>query len=143
MKSKKQPIKKIQSEDSTYVPITEQQITNIEDKVNVLENITNLSEKVSLHSELVTTIANLKKEIELATDNIDKICFDKSYTKKDVLEEVSIDDSVIDIEKRLEKLGEEEVIQKKIEELTRIASIVSRCRETFNDNIIMKVSKVN
>jgi len=142
MKSKKQPIKKIQ-EDISYVPITEQQISDIENKVNVLETISNLSEKVSLHTELVTTIANLKKEIDLATENIDKICFDKSYPKKDVLEEVNIDDSIIDIEKRLEKLSDEDVIQKKIEELTRIASIVSRCRETFNDNIIMKVSRVN
>src|SRR5437660_12262153 len=84
----------LKGEDSFVMPITDDLLDNIESNAIKMTEAINLSEKVSLHSKLSSSIDALKAEIDLACNTLDELDDDDinyiSSTK--IVENPEVDD---------------------------------------------------
>lgn len=130
-------------------PISDDTLDYLESESDKLNESKNLSEKMKLHTELKCNIQSIGDEVDAMVDLIDKIDPD-AVTKEisqenntsELIDDTDIADDIVNLEKGLADLSEEEVLQVKIKHLQRLTEMVKNCRAKCGPSV-MKISKCN
>jgi hypothetical protein len=126
-------------------PISDDTLDYLDSQIDKFNETTKLGEKINIHNELSTTIKKLEKEIDDMADIIDKIDVEnvKSEHNRESNSNVSsIDNDIVTLEKLVEGMKEEDILQIKIFHLQKIAEIIRNCKSKFN-NADLRISKCN
>lgn len=119
-------------EQEIKYPISDDTMDALEAEVDALNSTQNIGEKVRLHTKLKESIQALSKEIDDMVEIVDKIDIDS--VSADLKREMDRDDGtdiaddIVNLDKVFEKLQEEDVLQKKIEYMQKLTTMVQRCK---------------
>lgn len=119
-------------------------IDYLDSEVDRLQETKNLGEKINIHAKLIDTVKVLEKEINEMVDMIDRIDLNDNLKQSISCtnETTDINDDLVNLEKMMEDMDKEEVMQMKIKHYLRIVDIVKRCKAKCLENG-MKVVKCN
>ena len=127
-------------------PISDEAIDDIEARVEKFNDTNDLGERMRLHDELKRTILNLEEQIDNMVEIIDKIDVDAINSamirNSDTTDNTDITDDIINIEKMVHEMKDEEIMQIKLNRLLAITAMVNKCKSKC-DRSNMKVSSVN
>ena len=129
-------------------PLSDDTLDELEMEAEKFKETQNLGEKISIHSKLNETIKDLEKEIDDMINIIDKINIDAVNKEiNDNIHESSgttINDDIVSLEKMMENLNDEEVLQMKVFHYKRITDIVKKCKSICeSDSGTLNIAKCN
>ena len=140
----KQGLKSDLSETKIINPISDDTLDYLDSQMDRFNETNNLGEKISIYDHLKESVNNLEKEVSdmlKIIDTIDIDSFNNDDTKPDT-DKSDINDDIVNIEKMMQGLQEEEIMQIKIMHFKRIAEVVKNCKaKCHSDN--MKITKCN
>lgn len=121
-----------QISDQIQNPVTDDVIDDLDGRIDKFNESKNLGEKVQLHHEITKTINTLESEINEMVEIIDMI--DTEYVGKEIEKSIretdssSIDDDIVNIDKMMHNMSEEEILQLKILRYKKIIDIIRHCK---------------
>lgn len=132
-------------------PLSDDILDELDSQLDNFNETKNLGEKITIHSKLSETIENLENEINSMITLIEKE--DQIYLDSDLLNNTdpqdddytdNLDDNIINIERHLENMKSEEILQYKLKHYQRIIRIVQKSKEKIGcTEKIMNVAKCN
>jgi hypothetical protein len=144
-KTEKKVDKKADKKEETKIkyPISDDTLDELESKVEKFNDMENIGDKIALHSELKETITQLEQEVDDMVEMIDKIDTDVINNKESSSSEQSdITDDVINIEKMIDGMKEEEIMQIKLTHLKKLILMIQKCKSKCGSSN-MRISKCN
>ncbi len=125
-------------------PVSDDSLDYLDSQMDNFNETNNLGEKISIYDHLKESVNNLEKEVVdmlKIIDTVDMETFnnDDSNSEND---KTDINDDIANIEKMIEGLKEEEIMQIKIKHFERIADVVRKCKAKCHTNN-MKITKCN
>jgi hypothetical protein len=123
-------------------PISDDTLDYIDSQVDRFNETQNLGGKISIHAKLTESVKDLEKEINDMIDIIDKTDINQVSedlrTSNSMNETTDITSDIMNLEKMIEVLREEDIMQVKIMHYKRIAAIVRKCKAVC-DTTKMKI----
>lgn len=111
-------------------PVSDDIFDELETKVEQFNDTSNISEKMVLHNELKETILQLEQEIDNMVEIVDKLETDVIDNPSDT----DITDDVISIEKMVDGMKEEEIMQTKLAHLKKIINKIQGCKSRYGSS---------
>lgn len=131
---------------SLSIPVSDDVMDYLESQVDQLKSTDNLGEKVSIHTKLLEYTKSLEKEIDEMIDMIEKIDYNDVYEdiKNDINSQDTTDvsDDILNLEKIMSKLKEEDVMQIKLLYMKKILDRVRLCKAKCGEHK-MTINKCN
>lgn len=128
------------------VPVSDDALDQLERQIDIMNDTTNLSEKVRLQTSLVSHTKQLEAAIDSMVDMIDQIdvnAASEAFKKENNdANGIDVSDNVASLDKLLSKLKNEDVAQIKIMYMIKITDIIAKCKATCERNRLV-VSKCN
>ncbi len=121
------------SEINIKNPISDDTLDSLDSQVEKLTETKNLGEKISIHQQLKETIRRLESEINELAERIDKIDTEafkelSTLSQSQVNGDDDLNNDIVNIEKLVGSLQNEEILQNKVAQYERLADIVKSCR---------------
>ena len=113
-------------------PVSDDSLDFLETQLDILNDSTNLGEKVTMHAKLVDYTKRLENEVDTMIELMDKI--DINTVSEDIKRDknnsdtTDVSDDIINLDKLLGELREEDVMQIKILYLRKIIDQIENCR---------------
>lgn len=135
-----------QAKKALQHPVSDDTLDDLEAQVDKFNETKHLGEKIKLHSALKDSIQTLEQEVDDMVEIIDKIDIDAVSAELKQTAEVSdrtdITDDIVSLEKMVEGMKEEEIMQIKLMHIQKITEIVKRCKSKC-DSSKMRIAKCN
>ena len=144
-KTKKTSEKKKEKE---IMDVSDDTMDILDSMIDQFNETKNLSKKITLQNKLNEIIKSLETEINNMIEIVDKLDLDQTSNeisnekKKEKAPEIDLDNEIINIEKQLSSMEEEDVIQKKVQMYGDILNKIRKCRSVC-DNSQLKIYKCN
>lgn len=133
---------KITSNTQEY-PISNNTMEYVESQIDKLNETDNLSEKINIHAKLTEYTKTLESEINSMIDTLDNINIDDAIIDtQTICDSTDIDDDIVNLNKMMENMQEEEIMQTKLDYLKKMITQVQKCKK-ITDNNKMSVTKIN
>lgn len=127
-------------------PVSDDTLDALEGEIDKLNDTSNLGEKVRLHTKLESQTKLLEDEIDLMIDMMDDLDFDKAYesikTDKNKTDTTDVTDDIVNLDKLMNSLKQEDVMQIKIMYVQKMLNHIARCRALCDQSKLI-VSKCN
>ena len=129
-------------------PVSDNTIDELETRVDKFNKMTHLGKKIKLHNALKDSFQALEQEVDEMVDIIDKIDIDAvSNDIKQSLEDrdsarTDITDDIVNIEKMVDDMKEEDVMQIKLMYIQKITDAIKKCKSICDSNK-MRIAKCN
>lgn len=113
-------------------PISGDVIDDLDFQVDKLNDATNLGEKIALHSKIAEQTTRLENEVDNMINMLDSINFDvvseMIKNDKNNNDNTDVSDDIVNIEKLLENMKDEDVMQIKLLYVQKITDQIRKCR---------------
>ena len=124
-------------------PVSDDMLDDLEAQVDKFNETKLLEEKIRIHSILKESVKILEQEIDDMVEIIDKIDIHAvSQELKNSTDDIDITDDIVNLEKIVEGMKEEDVMQIKMMHIQKITDIVKRCKSKC-DSSKMRIAKCN
>jgi hypothetical protein len=131
-------------------PISDDTFDFMESQVDTFNETKNLGEKIQIHSKLEESVKNLGREIDEMASILDNDKLDTDAVNEDIAKNGSecndgstdINEDVINIEKILKDMKEEEIMQIKVLHYQKIIEKIKFCKSKC-DSSKMRIAKCN
>jgi hypothetical protein len=114
------------------IPVSDDSLDFLETQLDILNDTTNLGEKVTMHSKLIDYTKRLENEVDTMIELMDKIDInnvsEEIKREKNNSDTTDVSDDIINLDKLLGELQEEDVMQIKIMYMRKIIDQIERCR---------------
>lgn len=113
-------------------PISGDIIDDLDFQIDKLNETTNLGEKIALHSKITEQTTRLENEVDRMIDILDSVNFDTVSeiikNDKNKNDNTDVSDDIVNIEKLLENMKDEDVMQIKLLYMQKITDQIQKCR---------------
>lgn len=127
-------------------PVSDDTLDDLEAQVDKFTETKDLSERIKLHSILKSSVRILEEEVDQMVELIDRIDIDAVNTEirktTENTDRTDITDDIVNLEKMMEGMKDEEIMQLKLMYVQKITEIVKRCKSKC-DSSKMKITKCN
>lgn len=123
-------------------PVSDDSLEHIESQIEKMNETDVLSEKISIHDKLVDYTKTMENEINTMIDMLDNIDVNKTLDDIQYCDSNNIDDDIVNLNKMMENLKEEQVMQMKLNYLKKMIEQVQKCR-TIAEKNKLTMTKVN
>jgi disulfide oxidoreductase YuzD len=130
-------------------PVSDDTMDYLEAQVDRFNESKNLGEKINIHSKLKEYVSNIDREIDQMYELIDK--YDTDAIGEEIMAEndasminndIDVENDIANLESMVDKLKEEEIMQKKMVHLQSILEKINRYRSKC-DSSKMRIAKCN
>lgn len=127
-------------------PVSDDTLDDLEAQVDKFNETKHLGEKISIHSKLKDSIQILEQEVDDMVEIIDRIDIDAVSAElkhsTDINDRTDITEDIVNLEKMVEGMKEEEIMQIKLLHIKKITDIVKKCKSKC-DSSKMRIAKCN